>query len=298
MGISGGPDSMALAALSYVVMKEKKLKIYFVLVDHRIRKNSYKEAIKVKKLLKKININLNIVKNKKKILSNIQRNARDIRYDLLKKFCKQKSAKSILVAHHKDDQIETFLIRLSRGSGIEGLSSMGEVAKLDGSIKLVRPFLDFEKKELVYISKKVFGTTIKDPSNKNKKFLRTNIRDLKKILENKGLNFNKIILSISNIKSSKEAINYYVLKLTKKFVVFKKKETILDLKHFVKEPPEIKFRIMSNIVKKRGNSYYPPRSKKILNLINRFENKNIKKCTLGGCILEKKKNLLYVTKEI
>jgi len=207
VGISGGPDSMALAALSYVVMKEKKLKIYFVLVDHRIRKNSYKEAIKVKKLLKKININLNIVKNKKKILSNIQRNARDIRYDLLKKFCKQKSAKSILVAHHKDDQIETFLIRLSRGSGIEGLSSMGEVAKLDGSIKLVRPFLDFEKKELVYISKKVFGTTIKDPSNKNKKFLRTNIRDLKKILENKGLNFNKIILSISNIKSSKEAIN-------------------------------------------------------------------------------------------
>ena len=175
---------------------------------------------------------------------------------------------------------------------------MGEVAKLDGSIKLVRPFLDFEKKELVYISKKVFGTTIKDPSNKNKKFLRTNIRDLKKILENKGLNFNKIILSISNIKSSKEAINYYVLKLTKKFVVFKKKETILDLKHFVKEPPEIKFRIMSNIVKKRGNSYYPPRSKKILNLINRFENKNIKKCTLGGCILEKKKNLLYVSKEI
>ena len=83
----------------------------------------------------------------------------------------------------------------------------------------------------------------------------------------------------------------------KKFVKFEKKSTILNLKHFKKEPQEIRFRIINNIVKKRSNSYYPPRSKKVLNLISAFENNNLRKCTLGGCIFERKKSFLYVSKE-
>ena len=141
--------------------------------------------MQVKKLLQTNNIYLNILKNTKKIKSNIQKNARDLRYKLLVKYCKKKNAKSILVAHHQDDQVETFLIRLSRGSGIEGLSSMSERTKLN-NINLIRPFLDFNKQQLIYISKKIFGKVLKDPSNKNKKFLRTNIRELKATLEKKG----------------------------------------------------------------------------------------------------------------
>ena len=102
---------------------ESKIKFYYVLVDHRLRKQSKKEATQVKKLLKDKKINLNILENKKIIKKNIQSNARKIRYDLLAKYCLKKDIKTIITAHHLDDQVETFLIRLSRGSGLTGLSS-------------------------------------------------------------------------------------------------------------------------------------------------------------------------------
>ncbi len=288
---------MTLAFLSNLLMEEKRYRMHFVLVDHGIRKDSEKEALQARKLLKTKGIKLQVLKNKKKIAANIQKNARDLRYKLLVDFCKKNKVKSLLTAHHKDDQVETFLIRLSRGSGVEGLSSMSQSTNLKYGIKLIRPFLEFKKDQLKYISKKVFQTTIKDPSNKNKKFLRTNIRELSKMLENKGLSFDQIIRSIRNISSTKEAINFYVNRSLKKFVKFKTKETILDLRMFKREPQEVKFKIINRIVKNRASSYYPPRSQKVLNLISRFEAKNPKKCTLGGCVFERRKNLLHVTRE-
>ena len=297
VALSGGPDSMALAGLSNFLMREEKYKVLFALVDHGIRKNSSKEALLVKKLLKRKNIKLIILKNNKKITKNIQKNAREIRYELLTNFCKKNNVKYLLTAHHQDDQIETFFIRLSRGSGVEGLSSMSEKTVIQNKINLLRPLLNYEKKELSLIAQKMFGKTFKDPSNKNKKFLRTNIRKLKKILENQGRNPGKIADSIKNISSTKDAINFYVVKSMNKFVKVKKKETILNLIHFKKEPDEVKFRIINNIVKKRGNNYYPPRSYKVVSLINRFEKNKLEKCTLGGCIFEKRKNLLHVSRE-
>ena len=63
----------------------------------------------------------------------------------------------VLTAHHKDDQIETFLIRLSRGSGVQGLSAMSYFINFNGKIKIFRPFLNQNKKDLIFITKKVFG---------------------------------------------------------------------------------------------------------------------------------------------
>ena len=90
VAVSGGPDSMTLAAFCSYLKSEKKNRFFFVLVDHGIRKNSNKEALQVKKLLQTNNIYLNILKNTKKIKSNIQKNARDLRYKLLVKYCKKK----------------------------------------------------------------------------------------------------------------------------------------------------------------------------------------------------------------
>ena len=297
VGISGGPDSLALASITNLINKEKNYKFYFAIVDHGIRKNSGNEAQKVKKILKSRKINITILKNKIKIANNIQKKP-EVRYNLLANFCKKKNAKSLVVAHHQDDQVETFFIRLSRGSGVEGLSSMKEMTSLNNGIRLIRPLLDFRKIELTRIAKKEFGKIIIDPSNKNKKFLRTNIRDLKKDLVNKGINIERITRSIKNLALTKEAIDFYVAKSIKKFVSFQKKTTVLNLVKFKKEPQEIRFRIINNIVKKRSNSYYPPRSKKVLNLIDGFQTNRIKKCTLGGCIFERKKSLLYVSKEL
>ena len=174
---------------------------------------------------------------------------------------------------------------------------MSEISKLNGGIKLLRPFLKFTKEDLKSITKKFFNKIIKDPSNKNKKFLRTNIRELTRILKSKGIDPNQIFRSIENISSTKIAINFYVKQSLKKFVKFRKKETIFDLSMFQKEPVDVKFKIINTIVKNRTAKYYPPRAKKVLNLINRFKSKSTQKSTLGGCIFEKRKNFVHVTKE-
>ena len=106
--MSGGPDSLALSAFAKHYQKEKNFLIYFVLVDHGIRKNSYKEAIKVKKNLKKISINLTILKNHIKIKKNLQSQARDIRYSLLTKFCKKKKLYTYLLGTIKTIKLKPF----------------------------------------------------------------------------------------------------------------------------------------------------------------------------------------------
>ena len=298
VAVSGGSDSLALVSIIKNLMQENKYKFFFAIVDHNLRKNSAAEALSVKRLLSKYDINLTILKNKKKIDKNIQKNAREIRYNLLEKFCKKKKAKSLIVAHHQDDQVETFLMRLSRGSGVEGLSSMNEIATLKQGTSLIRPLLDFKKNELISITKHTFNKFFKDPSNTNRKFLRTNIRELKKNLEKKGIGFEKIVRSIKNIASTKEAINFYVERSIKKYITFKGKLTILNLEKFRQEPKEIKFKIVNKIIKKTTNSYYPPRSKKVLNLIDGFQRNRIKKLTLGGCVFERKNRFLFVSKEL
>ena len=91
VAVSGGPDSLALVALTKAYADDKKIKFYYVLVDHNIRKNSGLEAKKVKNLLKRKNLNLKVFVNKKKITKNTQAEARNVRYDILKNFCKKNS---------------------------------------------------------------------------------------------------------------------------------------------------------------------------------------------------------------
>ena len=145
VAVSGGPDSLALSALAKAYSYERKNKFYYVLIDHNIRKNSSKEADQVKSLLKKHKIKLNIIYNKHKIKNNIQGKARKIRYSLLSVFCLKKKIKTILTAHNLEDQVETFFIRLSRGSGLTGLSAMKTMSKLNKKVQIYRPLLDTKK---------------------------------------------------------------------------------------------------------------------------------------------------------
>ena len=206
--------------------QNKKKVFYYVHINHGIRKNSLAESKRVKKILKQQGILLKIIKNEKKIIKNVQHNARNVRYALLINECKKKKTRYILTAHHKDDQIETFLIRLSRGSGVQGLSAMNTVSRLNNNINIFRPFLSEDKKDLIYTSKKVFGTYIKDPSNSNKKFLRSNVRKLLPIFQKYGINKDQIIKSINNLKSSYSTLNIYFKEEFKKSVKQKGKKTL------------------------------------------------------------------------
>ena len=174
---------------------------------------------------------------------------------------------------------------------------MQEMTTLKNGTRLIRPLLDFKKIDLIKIAKNIFGKIFKDPSNKNKKFLRTNIRVLKQNLENKGINIEKISRSIKNIASTKEVIDFYVAKSIKKFVVFENKKAILNFVKFQNEPLEIRFRIMNSVIKNISKSYYPPRSIKVLNLIEGFQRDQDQKVHFRRVYFEKKKNFLHVTKE-
>ena len=297
VAVSGGPDSLALVALSKAYGYQKKTKFYYVLINHNLRKNSFSEAKQVKSLLKKNNINLTIISNKKKISRNVQNSARLIRYQFLTSFCKKKKIKYILTAHNLEDQIETFFIRLSRGSGLKGLSSMKDITNLSNKIILFRPLLDVKKKELIKISKKIFGYYIKDPTNKDKKYLRSRIRSLKKPLKQSGIEYDQILKSINNLASSEIIVDKFFQSKFKETVKCFKNKILINLKKFKKLDTEIKIRTINLSIKNLKKNYYNPRSKKVINLINKLEIDKNAKSTLAGCIFVSEKERILVKNE-
>ncbi len=294
VAISGGPDSLALAALSKAYSYEKKTKFYYVLVNHNIRRNSTSEAKRVANLLKKHQINLKVISNHLPIKKNIQGNARKIRYELLTKFCLRKKIRSILTAHNLEDQVETFLIRLSRGSGLTGLSAMNYSTLLSNNICLFRPLLDTKKNVLIKICKISFGKYLKDPSNIDPKYLRTKIRNLKNPLIKSGISYDQIIKSINNLASSKATLEVFYQKVFKDTVKKSNKEITLNLKKFNKFNNEIKMKIINDSIKILKKNYYNPRSKKVQNLIKMIKLRDFNKSTLGGCLFYIKKDHLCI----
>jgi tRNA(Ile)-lysidine synthase len=288
VGVSGGPDSLALVALTQSYKYYKKTKFHYLLVDHNIRKNSDQEAKKVKNLLKKKKIILKILVNKKKITRNIQAEARIARYGIISDYCKKNKIRTFLTAHNLEDQVETFFIRLSRGSGLRGLSSMKQLSKFDKRVNLFRPLLDVKKSYLIQISKKVFGEYLQDPSNKSDKFLRTKIRNLKKPLEDSGIKYEQIFKSIQNLSLSKITLQGYLNMTMNELIKRKGGQILINIKKYKKLNNEIKIAIINESIKKLKKNYYDLRSKKVENLIKNINRADFKKSTLGGCIFFKK----------
>ena len=297
VAVSGGADSLTLAAMCKIYQNEYKNKIfYYININHNIRRNSFKESEKVKKILKKQKILLKIINNKVKIEKNIQHLARKARYSILVKECLRKDCKNILMGHHKDDQIETFLIRLSRGSGVKGLSSMEMISNINNNIKVFRPFLEIEKKILVYSAKKIFGEYINDPSNKNDKFLRVKIRKILPILINSGIRKDQIIKSINNLQTSSETLNLYYSDIYKKIVKKTGKKITIQKKNFLSLNKEFQIKILGNIFKQLKKTDYPPRAKKIEFLLTRLTRSDFKDYNLAGCLISLK-DAVFVTEK-
>ena len=300
LAVSGGPDSLCLAYFSKLYSSEFNNKIYVVIVDHRLRKESGKEALKVKKILEKRKISSQILTWKNKVpKNNIQKKARDIRYSLIFDYCVNKNIKYLITAHHQDDQIENFFIRLLRGSGLTGLSSMSVNTKYNDHLRIVRPFLQLNKADLKYVTSNYFKTYIKDPSNEDEKFLRVRIRKYRKNMEKEGLDTKKIIRTIENLISANQSLVFYKNKALNKHVSFiSKNKCLINRKIFLEETKEIIFKSFSDILSLVSGTYYPPRSKKVINLIDRIKRNKFTKSTLGGCILEEKDNFILISKEL
>ncbi len=298
VAVSGGPDSMALAYLSKIYSQKKKLRVKYFIVDHKLRDNSTKEAEIVKKLLKKHQIKLEILTWKsKKPSSNIQSLARNARYELLFKKCKKLGIKNILLGHHLDDLLENFIIRMTRGSGLRGLASFGKKVE-NNKINIFRPLIRLEKKDLIYISKKIFKSYITDPSNSNDIFKRTKIRNLLMNLEKEGLNKKKFLSTIYNLKTSDDTIKFFVNDNLKKNTFYSEiKKTITLNSDFFDKPSEIIFRSLSECIRMIGEKYYYVRGKKLDYIIHSLKEKSQFKATLGRCILKKVNQTVVISRE-
>ena len=300
IAVSGGPDSLALAFLAKCYAIKNNIKLKSFIVDHKLRKESSIEARRVKNILKKINVQSEILTwEGRKPLKNIQSLARDKRYYLLSKECKKNNIKNLLLGHHIDDLSENFLIRIVRGSGLKGLTSFNKKTKYkDKDLNILRPLLGSEKKDLIYISNKVFNFFVKDPSNKNENFRRTRIRKVLKLLEAEGFDKKKLELTIDNLKDSEKSIKFYVDRNLKDNVFFFKTKNIYILnKFFFIQSHEVIFRSLTKIIQILGKKHYPARGKSIDELIESLNSKSFLKATLGGCFIEKTNETILIYKE-
>ena len=303
VSVSGGADSMALSFLAKCYSLEKKKKVFFYIVEHKLRNNSTQEAKLVKKKLKKYGISSQILTLKKvSKFSNLQSFAREKRYSLLFRESLSNKIDYVLTAHHSDDLLENFFIRLMRGSGIKGLASFGIIKsklKFDDKIFVLRPLIDISKKDLFYICKNTFNFNVNDPSNNDDKFLRVKIRKLIKKLEEDGLTFSNFKKSIDNLIKSNLAINFYVKKNIKNYSSYLTiSKTVILNENFLKQPDEIVFRSFSELVQKIGKRSFFARGTKIQNLINYLRSTdNFKKKTLSGCIIQKIENSVIISPE-
>ncbi len=298
VAVSGGPDSLALCFLSKIYSIKKNLKVKYFHVDHKLRNNSTNEAKSVKLLLKKLPTNLEILTwVGKKPRSNIQSVARDKRYALITNKAKKLKINNILLGHHKDDLIENFFIRILRGSGLNGMASFDQKTNVQ-NINLIRPLLKFSKKNLKYITIKVFKNYVEDPSNKNDEFKRVKIRNFIKNLELEGLDNDKLNLTIKNLRFANEAIKYFVEKnLKDNSTILSINNFVILNKNFFLQPEEVVFRSLTEVLKVVGKKYYPVRGKKIDKLIYQIKNDNSFKTTLGNCVIKKVDNSIIVSKE-
>ena len=300
VAVSGGSDSLALAYLTKCYSLKNKIKVKYYLVNHMLRKESSLEAEIVKKVLKKIDIQCTILNwNGKKPSKNIQATARDKRYSLLANECKKNNINHLLLGHHLNDLFENFFIRMVRGSGLNGLISFSKNTEYKRqNLNLIRPLLNLEKKDLLYISNEVFSFFIKDPSNINKDYKRTRIRNLLYSLEKEGLDINKLKLTINNLKDSDKSIKFYVDRNLKKNAIYlKRKNNYILSNNFFDQSHEIIFRSLTNIIQKLGKKYYPARGKSINELIEGINKKSFTKVTLGGCFIKRINETILISQE-
>ena len=298
VAVSGGADSLALAFLTRLFSFKNNLNPKYYIVDHKLRKGSTIEANKVKKILKSLNINSQILTvRSKKPQNNIQSFARKKRYDLLFSKCKKLKINNLVLGHHMDDLFENFFLRMVRGSGLKGLVSLGEITQIQ-NINLLRPLIKFDKKDLLFVSKFVFEFYVDDPSNYNTKFNRIRIRNFIDQLKLIGLNKKKFQLTIENLKSSDETIRFYVErnKRVNSKVNERKNELILK-EDFFDNSYEVVFRSLTDLIHFIGKKQNPVRGKKIDNLLNKIKKRRLFKETLGGCVIKMINRTVILTKE-
>ncbi len=295
IAVSGGLDSMVLMNLANASKKINSKNIHIIVIDHNLRKGSKEEALFVKEEANKLGLKSVILTwQGKKPTSKIQETARKERYSLLFDYCKENYISDLFIGHHLDDQIENFIFRMFRGSGIVGLTSFSNFSKRE-NINLIRPLIEISKSDLLVFAKKQKIKWVEDPSNLNLNFDRIKIRNTLQNFYDSG--FDKKLF----LKSINDDIDFVAESYVSKYIeVHENIFVSIGKEFFIKTPNEIQMRIVKNCIRLFApNNLYSPKDIKIINLLKWMKkNSNIKAKTLGGTLFRKKNNEIILYKEV
>ena len=217
LAVSGGPDSTALLYLAarWRDGLRKAPKLVAVTVDHGLRKESASEARAVAQLCRRLNVPHRTLRWRgAKPKSGLQEAARHARYALLAAEASRHGARHVLTAHTLDDQAETILFRLARGTGLSGVIAMARESEFSG-VTIVRPLLEVPKVRLLATLSRAKIAFADDPSNRDPRFTRPRLREIMPLLEKEGLSARRLSLFAGRVRRAEAALADAVAKAAK-----------------------------------------------------------------------------------
>lgn len=251
---SGGSDSMALACLTKEWCEARGRDCIALIVDHGLRPESGTEALRVSRWLTRHGLASVILKwEGAKPRTDIQARAREARYRLMLGACRSRQIGCLLLGHHREDQAETFLLRLARGSGVDGLAAMALV-RIDGGIHIARPLLDLGPDRLratllAHGQKK----WIKDPSNTDTKYTRVRLRRLIADLDREGLSANQLAHIGAIMRRASEGLGWATDRLlAEAATLYAAGYALIDPSIFFEAPMEIQLRALKQLLQAVG----------------------------------------------
>lgn len=305
LAVSGGPDSMALMLLAAHWLKSGKaprgLSIEVATVDHGLRAGAGREAEWVAERAKALGFrHTTLVWGGNKPGSALQARAREARYALLVAHARAETPAAVVTAHTADDQAETLLMRLGRGSGVDGLAGMAPVRSLlpDGSVRLVRPLLGVSKGFLTALLKAQGERWIEDPSNERLDFERVRLRAAHDHLAALGLSNDKLALSAARLTRAREALEQATDARLAALVDFHDGVfASLDRAEWEREPEEIRVRLLQRLLATFGGEAKPAQLSQIEAIAAMLARGRPVAQTLGGCIISQGRTTLRLYRE-
>lgn len=258
LAVSGGPDSIALMVLAARWRKalSRKPNLIVATVDHGLRAESKREAADVAKLAGKLGLTHRTLRwTGAKPKTGLPQAARLARYALLAGAARKAGAAHILTAHTLDDQAETVLIRMSRGSGLTGLAAMARESNVPGSgtIKLVRPLLDIPKARLIATLRAEKIPFADDPSNRDPRFTRARLRGLMPQLAEEGLDARRLSQLARRLKRADAAIEAAVDRAHTELTADLGAPGAYDAGGYARLPAEIGLRLLGRAIASLGD---------------------------------------------
>ncbi|MFA7277329.1 MAG: tRNA lysidine(34) synthetase TilS [Pseudobdellovibrionaceae bacterium] len=301
LAVSGGGDSMALSFLLETWCRVHGIPLTGLTVDHGLRPEAAREAEFVHQNFEKRGLTHCILKWEGiKPKSSLQEEARAARYHLMQNYCATHGIVALFTAHHGEDQIETVIFRLCKGSGLDGLVGMRPVQELGGGVNIIRPLLSVTHQDLIATCEENESSWIEDPSNQNDHYARVRMRAILGTLSEEGLTPARMAHVSRKLERAAKTLNQLTDDYYKNIVEGDKMSGLnVSRMALLALPDEIGLRLLTRMIGEVSTKKdYPARSEDIERLYARLKNnQNFKGATLGGCLFKLKKDILMVEKE-